>query len=677
MLEKELQNTRSRELAVKLYDKWVRDRQKRADLKPGDGVKTVKELEPIAKKNFETQVVGPREGHLEDRAASSGGGLFRPEADCTICRWRRGCAMSASAFYHWPTPSPHSRLVIAAFILLLCSGAASGQARSVPNGRLSHRGLTPAADSEVRLSEVTFTTDGAGRLKVYLSGEMKKKELTRIFWVIDPRTHTYSALRLTGNDAADANRVARLLQERGQAVSEAAIGIHLTEERTSAEAKQRRMKDAKEGRGNRDEFAINLPCPTARNTEPVSQHGPSVDEGGQWSQDCIGWGWASIQTWELAIQYGFTNEYLNETYLETDWVHYRYWWGQDFWVYDAYGSCWANPATFFNTHWYIASCLPIATTINGAYFDQQKTGSYVNADFTLAICAATGGLFCPWPFPALARTTTTAAVQYANGQANWGTSFNIDTDYRAYTWLLEHVFLVGTASGGADEPAAWCEWFCDPDPDDVWECEHQEAPGYWDYDTCECVGGASPIVIDLERDGFSFTNVNDGVQFDILSQGSPVQVAWTTAGSRDAFLTLDRNHNGFIDDSSELFGNFTPGAGGDKNRGPNGFAALSEFDLPKNGGNGDGQIAADDQIFTSLRLWTDSNHDGISQPSELTTLQEAGVVAISLQYAAASHRDEFGNILRFKAIVTMDRDALDYGLPKRTAVDVFFAYWRN
>ena len=134
-------------------------------------------------------------------------------------------------------------------------------------------------------------------MKLYLSGELKKNELTGIFWMIDPRTNTYTAIRLSGNDRADTNRVVRLLQNRGQAMSAANIGARLAAERTSAEAKQERMKKAKKA-GNREEFVFNYPCPpSVSHAEPVSQHGPFVDEnaGGQWSQTCDGWGWSSIQ----------------------------------------------------------------------------------------------------------------------------------------------------------------------------------------------------------------------------------------------------------------------------------------------------------------------------------------------------------------------------------------------
>lgn len=157
--------------------------------------------------------------------------------------------------------------------------------------------------------------------------------------------------------------------------------------------------------------------------------------------------------------------------------------------------------------------------------------------------------------------------------------------------------------------------------------------------------------------------------FDIAGDGHPVKIAWTAANSGNAFLALDLNHNGKIDNGQELFGNFTPQR---KSANPNGYLALAEYDRPENGGNGDGIIDSRDAAFSKLLLWIDEDHDGISQPNELHTLPELGVYSLSLHYRDdRSLFDQYGNWLHYQG--TLNPDPLD-GESKdgRMTYDVFF-----
>lgn len=140
-------------------------------------------------------------------------------------------------------------------------------------------------------------------------------------------------------------------------------------------------------------------------------------------------------------------------------------------------------------------------------------------------------------------------------------------------------------------------------------------------------GIAAPIIFDFDGDAAGLVKVaNSEVRFDMDGDGRRDRTGWIEAG--DAFLALDRNGNGKVDDIGEIsFLGDTPGAKTD-------LEGLASFDT-----NGDGEITAQDSRFAEFKLWFDHNSNGVTDAGELLSLAEAGVTGFSLQ-AAANPNDQ-------------------------------------
>ena len=129
-----------------------------------------------------------------------------------------------------------------------------------------------------------------------------------------------------------------------------------------------------------------------------------------------------------------------------------------------------------------------------------------------------------------------------------------------------------------------------------------------------------PLVIDLDENGapnIHSTLVPDNkfsdkaVRFDLDGDGHIELVEWVSGG--DGLLAMDLNGDGVISSGKELFGT----ALGHRD----GYHCLSRLDI-----DGNGWIEGKEAL--ELLLWTD-NGDGICQGTELSTLEDYDIEAIS------------------------------------------------
>jgi hypothetical protein len=130
-------------------------------------------------------------------------------------------------------------------------------------------------------------------------------------------------------------------------------------------------------------------------------------------------------------------------------------------------------------------------------------------------------------------------------------------------------------------------------------------------------GDGTPLVLAFDGAHVAFTD--DGGTFE-LEPGQPARSVWPT--SRTPWLCRDLDHDGAITSGRELFGSFTLTSHG---LAKNGFDALAQLDA-----NGDGVLDDKDPAFDELCVWRDENSNRRTEPGELKSLRQAGVVSLSL-----------------------------------------------
>lgn len=210
-----------------------------------------------------------------------------------------------------------------------------------------------------------------------------------------------------------------------------------------------------------------------------------------------------------------------------------------------------------------------------------------------------------------------------------------------------------------------------------WECEAADfqnpTPNEYEEECenqiIECVPTEpSPILVDLDRRGFHLSGLESPVAFDIDNDGNREMLGWPWPDSFDGILALDRNRNGRIDNGSELFGNATPLLSGLPAE--HGYFALAELDSHSLGGDGNKRIDRSDASFFLLTIWLDWNRNGMSEPWELFSLSDLGVVGLSVDFKKSDSVDEHGN--RFPFFSTSWLDISGRGILPAETVDVFF-----
>jgi Ca2+-binding RTX toxin-like protein len=165
------------------------------------------------------------------------------------------------------------------------------------------------------------------------------------------------------------------------------------------------------------------------------------------------------------------------------------------------------------------------------------------------------------------------------------------------------------------------------------------SPTFCSYSTSsssDTSGNQDPVVLDLDGDGVELVARSASHAFyDLNGDGFLENVGW--ASGDDALLAIDLNGDGIINQTSEI--NFAHGVAG----------AATDLDGIRltYDSNRDGVLDARDARFADFRVWHDVNADGVSDPSELRTLTEAGITSVGLTGSRVDENRDGNTIARY------------------------------
>lgn len=289
----------------------------------------------------------------------------------------------------------------------------------------------------------------------------------------------------------------------------------------------------------------------------------------------------------------------------------------------------------------------IATTITAA-------GIALNSDSvqkTLVACSAT---FLSKLGGALAKVGTAAGVatigSFANAQVVMAAEQNPENaDLQAVNDAVDEYETALEVLLGLDSIDELLDAYNQVDEDEIDEMIKGIQNENEEYeDASEAQPPRDPLIIDLKTVGIELCSLTEGVNFDLDNNGYAEKTAWI--GTEDGFLALDRDGNGTIDNGGELFGDQVDIGGGILSS--SGFEALSMLDS-----NNDKIIDSQDDCYSKLLVWVDSNHNGYSEANELNSMSYYEIREIELSHTEESVVDEStGTMLAETAKVIYQND---------------------